>query len=159
MTATLMYCAEVEVDRRKVDDAHLEVIVDALQHYHPAVGISPRGFLVVKVSFPAVSLNQAATTALATVQVATLASPFRLEVMTEDEFNARQGFVEMPDLIGAAEAGQLLGVTRQRVQQLVDQGKLPGRLIGRSLVFSRAEVQAFRASSIDSPPTNRGQEG
>lgn len=31
-----MYCAEVQVDRRKVDDEQLQAILGALESYHPS---------------------------------------------------------------------------------------------------------------------------
>lgn len=152
-----MYCAEIEVDRRRVEQEQLDAVVGALEQYHPAAGVSARGLLTVAVSFPASSLDQAATTALAVAQLAAQATPRRLEVMTEEEFNARQGFEALPDLIGATEAARLLGVTRQRVQQLVDTGKLPAQLIGRSLVLSRATVQSYASVAEGGPSKPAGE--
>ncbi|HEX6291259.1 MAG TPA: helix-turn-helix domain-containing protein [Herpetosiphonaceae bacterium] len=48
------------------------------------------------------------------------------------------------DLTGGA-AARLLGVTRQQVNRLAHEGKLPARQIaGRYWVFKRADVEAYK---------------
>ena len=49
------------------------------------------------------------------------------------------------DLLNAVEAAEYLGVHRQRIYQLADEGKL-GRRIAGYWVFTRAELDAYRAA-------------
>src|SRR5437870_2103002 len=81
---------------------------------------------------PVGHLVQACTTAVLLVEAATGAAAIAAEVMTEEEFNAREGFDEIPELLGAAEAAELLGVSRQRVDQLAAAGKIQAVPIGRN---------------------------
>ena len=50
----------------------------------------------------------------------------------------------LASLVGATEAARILGVSRQRIQQMTDEGKLPTRLVGNALVFTRGEIAAIR---------------
>lgn len=45
------------------------------------------------------------------------------------------------------EAGELLGLTADRVRQLAIDGKLPGQHHGRDWAFLRSDVEAYAASS------------
>lgn len=92
-----MYNALVEVDATQV--VHVDELMARLAAYHPAVGISPRGWLEARVSLPAESLVQACTTAVAVVEAAALTVAIACEVMTEAEFEVREGFG--PGSVGA----------------------------------------------------------
>lgn len=143
-----MFSAHVEISKRDPDPTYLEDLVEDLVDYSPAAGVSARGWVDLRISVPATSLAQATRTALATVEASIAMSGVQvvaLQVMTEDEFNAREGFEPVPELIGATEASALLGVSRQRVAQMAHEGKLPGQTIGKSLVFPRAAVVAAAA--------------
>ena len=48
-------------------------------------------------------------------------------------------------LISVVEAAALLGVTPQRVRQLIDAGRIPARHVGRAWVIARRDVLAFAA--------------
>ena len=53
----------------------------------------------------------------------------------------------------AADAARYLGVTPERISALVRKGRLVGRVVaGRVRVFSRAELDAYRAQAV----TNKG---
>ncbi|GAB3988947.1 helix-turn-helix domain-containing protein [Nocardioides marmoraquaticus] len=147
---TTSYNATIEYKKRAdvvlpVDVDHL---MDSLAEYHPAVGSSPRGWLEITITLPAASVAQAATTALAVVTEAVRgfaisAEPLVAAVMTTEEFDARAGMQPLPELVSSAEAAELLGVSRQRVNQLVEAGQLQGEHVGRALVLPRAAVQNF----------------
>ena len=119
--------------------------MDALADYHPAVWTSPRGWLSVTITVPAENLRQAAATALAVVEQAAGAPAVSIDVMATDEFDARAGFVPVPDLVGTSEAAEILGVSRQRVLQLARSGALPASPVGgKALAFPRSAVEARR---------------
>lgn len=140
-----MWAANVEVSRRdEPTEAELAELLEVLGPFHAAIGMSPRGWLGFRLTVPAEGLRQAALAATALVQAAHPGlTPLALEVMPEDEWDLRQGFVPVPELIGASEAAAMLGVTRQRVVQMVDEGKLPGTVIGRSTVIPLRAVEEW----------------
>jgi len=89
------YNAAVEVSTKHGLD--VEQMTSALAKYHPTVGTSSRGWLVVQISLPATNLAQACATALAVASAATGAEAIACEVMTERESDERAGFVPVPN--------------------------------------------------------------
>jgi hypothetical protein len=66
------------------------------------------------------------------------------------------------DLIGAAEAARLLGLSPQRIPQLAEEKKLPFRWIAGRRVYKRADVEAFkraRAKAGRQRPGRRSEGG
>lgn len=51
---------------------------------------------------------------------------------------------KIPDLVSKAQAAEILGVSHQAAQQMVDKGRLKGAKVGSTWVFRRAAVEAFR---------------
>lgn len=52
------------------------------------------------------------------------------------------------DELTSGEAAELLGVSRQRVNQLAQDGKIPARHVaGRYWVLTRADVEVFKAKA------------
>jgi excisionase family DNA binding protein len=133
--------AELATRRQDLDDD----LIDALTGYSPAVGRSDRGRVEVIITVPADTLRQAVTTALPLLEQAGNSGVIALEVMSTAEFDARLGVEPLPDLVSGPEAATILGVSRQRVLQMVEEGKLPGTLVGRSIVIPRAAVHAYQA--------------
>lgn len=140
-----MYSAAVEVARKGAGaEQHADELMDGLAEYAVAVGTSPRGWLELRISVPATSLAQAVSTALAVVESATGSAAIACEVMTEDEFAARQGFTAEPDIVSSAEAAEILGVSRERVRQLAAAGRIQEvPTSGRGKVFTRGSVTAL----------------
>lgn len=138
------YTADVEVARRDdLTDDDLDTIMDSLAEYAAAVGATPRGHLTARVTFPAASISQAATTAAAVVGAAFGSKVIRIDIMTEAEADLREGTVEVPQLLGVPEAAELLGVTPQRVRQMIAEGKIAAHRVGeRSFALTRSEVEA-----------------
>ena len=96
----MMYVASVEVDTTSQLD--VEVAMEKLADYYPArVGISPRGWVEVQVSFSATGLAQACTKAAAIARVATGAEALACRVMTKIEYDARKGLT-----VGATPRGR-----------------------------------------------------
>lgn len=102
----------------------------------------------VLVTISADSTIQATTLGVSTIEHATGRTVTAVAVTPTELWDARQGFVPLPELIGATEAAQLLGVSRQRIAQLVDEGKLPARRAGNALVFARGTVEAYQTHRV-----------
>lgn len=135
-----MYTAEVETatkDLPPTDEA-----MDALAAYHPAVYPSDRGWSSARISLPAENAAQACATACAVVADALGAPVVAIAVMTEAETAAREGWVPLPDLVGVTEAAQSLGVTRQRVLQMIREGKLPASRVGNGWAIPATAIPA-----------------
>lgn len=158
------FSAHVELERRRASTEQLTAMVDHLGGYSAAVGTSPRGWVDVQLSVVANTLTQATHTAVAVVEDAARAagipaSAVAAEVMTEAEFDVRQGHEQEqssdllaalrspePSVIDAVAAGEVLGITRQRVHQLAAEGKLTVVSVGaRSRGFYRVQVEDLAA--------------
>jgi excisionase family DNA binding protein len=141
----MQYNATVEVAHRgKIEDA-AERLVTALEGYSPATGRSLLGRLDVTITVPAESLRQAATTALAVVEAAAGRPAVSVQVLPTDDFDRLNGLEPMPELLSVTEAAGVLGVSRQRVLQLVEAGTLPAQKVGNAVVLFRAAVEARAA--------------
>lgn len=128
---TTDYNATIEVELR---DPGLEVLDHALEQladYHPAISISPRGYAEATITLPADSIRQATVTALSVVAGAFTEEPVACTVMTTEEFDVRQAFVPLPELVSVADAAELLGISRQRVLQKIVAHQLPAVRVGR----------------------------
>ena len=124
-----------------------------LEPWHPAIiGRGPN--VTVTITLPADGLAQAVATAL--VIVGRIGEPVAVEALTEAERDARQGWEPVPELLSVTEAAQELGVSRQRVLQMVNERKLPRIQVGESLVLPQAAVEAVvarqrRAAVVEMP--------
>ena len=90
----IMYVAAVEVATRQHVD--LDDALKTLSDYHPVLGTSPRGWVEVQINFAATGLAHACTTAAAIARAATGAEAIACQVMTEREYEARQGLTPGP---------------------------------------------------------------
>lgn len=141
------YTADVEVARRgQPTHDQIDRAMDALAEYAPSLSVTTRGHQAARITFPAETITQAATTAAGVVAAALAGPVIRLEVMTETEADLRDGAVDVPELLGVPEAAQLLGVTPQRIRQMIAEGKLAAHRIGeRSYALTRSEIEAKAA--------------
>lgn len=73
------------------------------------------------------------------------AKPTGLQVLRIEDWTADQENPRPQDLVGATEAAQLLGVSRQRVGQLAERPDFPAPIarISAGPVWTRASVHAF----------------
>lgn len=140
------YTAEVEVARRAdLTEDEVDAAMTALAEYAPALGVTPRGHQSARMTFPADSITQAATTAAFVAANALAGDVIRIEVMPEGEADLRIDEVPVPDLLSTVEAAELLGVSQQRVRQLIGEGKLASYRVGeRAIALARGEVEAAR---------------
>lgn len=133
-----MYNATIEVDHR--GDFDVDQVMTQLEAFHPAIGQSRRGLASATISLPGETLTQATAAAVAVVEQAFGVWAVYAEVMTEREFNAREGWEDVPELVSVSEAAQLLGVSRQAVLQRITAKTLPAEKVGREYVIPRAAV-------------------
>ncbi len=134
----------------KVGAADTDPILDALTGYHPALAVSDHGHPEVIISLPADTLGQAVSTALAVIEHATGRSVLTVAALTSSEHDRRIGVEHLPDLVGVTEAAAILGVSRQRVLQLIDAGSLAHARAGNAVVIPRTAV-IKRASASQGP--------
>lgn len=122
--------------RTKLD---AEDAVDALVGYHPGISPGPRGQLDVVISLPAETLRQAINTSLAVLEQA-VGQVTTIEVMTTDDYDARQGLAPMPELLSVTETAHTLGISRQAVLQRLESGSLHGSKVGNAWAIQRASI-------------------
>lgn len=137
---TTDYNATIEVD---LHDPGLDVLDHALEQladYHPAVNISPRGYAEATITLPADTISQATSTAVAVITRAFGEEPITITVMPTKEFDARQGFVPLPELVSVSDAAELLGVSRQRVLQKIVANQLPAVRVGRDYAIPKGAL-------------------
>jgi excisionase family DNA binding protein len=58
---------------------------------------------------------------------------------------------ERSNLIGTSAAAELLGVSQNRVRQLIVSGQIPAQRVGRTLVIRRKDVESFAAQPPGRP--------
>lgn len=128
-------------------DEQIGTLTTAIGEYHGAAGTSQRGNLSVRVSVQAESLRQAVNMACLVVDDAVEraglgADLLSVEAMPEEEFDTREEIPTITDPIGAQDAAEILGVSRQRITQTAQ--RLGGFLVSGKWVFSRALVERAR---------------
>lgn len=70
----------------------------------------------------------------------------RIEVLSEEEADLCVGSVDVPELVGVTGAADMLGVSVQRVRQMIGEGKLAAhRISERSYALVRSEIVARAA--------------
>ncbi len=142
---TTDYNAIIELGRGRGETATADDIIDALAGHGPVVSPLPRGRWELIITLPAAGLGTAATTAIALASQASLGRPIiSLQVMTTAEFDRRiDADEEKPaDELTVTQVAGRLGVTQQRVRQMISEGKLPARRIGgRTLVIPAGAVR------------------
>ena len=147
----MQYQIDAELTGRPLTDTEAEHALDGLPGMSAVIGDN-QGRPDVLATLEAADVVQATTIAVAVIERATGRTVTGVQVMPTQEWDRRQGFVPIPELVGATEAANMLGVSRQRIAQLVDEGKLPARRAGNALVFARGTVEAYgQAHTVVSP--------
>ena len=140
----------VEVETREPLTAdQVDAVMSALEKRSPAIGTSARGWQSSMVGgSPALDVAGAGIRhGAGCVDDALGTPPIAVEVITTEEFDARQGWDSTTtDLISVREAAELLGVSRQRVLQRIADKSLPAEKVGRDYGIPRSAVEA-RAKS------------
>ncbi len=62
------------------------------------------------------------------------------------------------EYITASEAARIAGVTRARIYELAKEGRLGRQEYGRIWLFTRSEVEAYRAQAAERPRGGRPKE-
>lgn len=114
--------------------------LDAAARYSPAVHAAPGGRVAVTLTIPGSGLTKAVLTA---DSLDFGAAPYAVAALPTDEFDRRAGLLEdVPVMLSVPQAAERLGVSEQRVRQLLTSGKLGGEKMGRDWLVSAAAVTA-----------------
>lgn len=148
----MQYQMDVELSGKPLTTTEADHALDELPGLSAVIS-SDQGRPDVLLTLTADSVVQATALGVAAIERATSRTVTSCTVIPTDEWDRRQGFIPLPELIGATEAAAILGLSRQRIAQLVDEGKLPGRRAGNALVFARGTVEAYQQSRVPAPPT------
>ena len=143
----MQYQVDAELSGKPLTDTEADHALEQLPGLS-AVIADTHGHPDVLLTIGADDVVQAATLGVAVIERATTRTVTAVQVVPTEVWDARQGFVPIPELIGATEAAALLGVSRQRIAQLVDEGKLPARRAGNALVFARGTVEAYQSHRV-----------
>ncbi len=145
------YVVEVQTTEHKPSPDRAEELMSTLADYQPVVGTTVGRHVQITITVPATSLGQAVHTALAVIE--RCATPSAITAVPEQDREAHQRWVELPELVGVTEAGTILGISRQAVLGLVDRGQLPGRHVTTKIVaIPAASVHARKAREAKNPP-------
>ncbi|MFI5814863.1 hypothetical protein ACIA7S_28390 [Streptomyces sp. NPDC051643] len=149
----------VELRDYETSDDSLDAMHERLAAYHASVGIAPNGHVSVQMTVDASTARQAFDTAVKAVTQAARdadasTTVLGVELMTEDEFDRRLTQTPLPALAGLSEVGEILGVTRQRVSQLVaERDDFPPIVaqLKSGPVFIAGQIRAFKERWDRSP--------
>lgn len=119
---------------------------EALVEYDGSVGQHEQG-IDATVYVEALDPIEAAEAARHAIRLVTPAEPIGIEVVTESEWQRRAGAPTLPELVGSAEAAEMLGVSRQRVHQLRTATAFPAPLfeLRTGPIFDAEAVRRFAA--------------
>lgn len=145
---TTTWNAHIEVRSRDLPNDRIDELMDATADYAGVISQSPRGWVSIRLTVPGESLAQATRTATLVAESATGSLALAAEVVESREFDAREGFVTVPDLIGATEAAERLGLSRMRVNQLIAENKLESILVGKSHAITLSSVRAMELQTV-----------
>lgn len=139
----MQYTVTVELDRAD-HEAVLERL-GAYERYEPVVHAAPDRRVTVTMTTDS-TLGRAVSDALQLLTSAGL-DPYAVQALPSEEWAVRAGAPEMLSLMNVADAAAELGVSGQRVRQMLhpDVRQLVGVKVGRDWLVSRASVQARRA--------------
>lgn len=129
---------EVDLDLDALTSDQVDTLLGALEPWHPSLGATDHHTTSVTLTLPAEGLTQAAATGVAIAGVH--GSVLAVSAVTERVRDQREGWAPVPDLVSASQAAELLGVTRQRVQQMIAAGTLPATRVGRDYVIARTAL-------------------
>lgn len=136
-----MWKAKIVVGAARAGWQFDEAGTAVLAEYQSEIAAAGAGRVVVTLTLPAQSLAQACTTALAVVQLAAGRPGVSVEVMAEDDAEARAGVPPIPPLVSVSEAAEMLGVSRQAVLQSIDRGTLQAERVGSTWALARVAIE------------------
>lgn len=126
-----------ELPIRKLDADTIDQLHDRFEDYHPALAVSPLGWVEVTTTVTAETLRQAISTALAVA-----GDVVSIHAMTTAEFDRRPvtAFERVPELLSVTEYASRAGTSRQAVLQRLEAGTLAGRKVGNGWVLPAPDV-------------------
>lgn len=146
------WSAYVELHSITTPDSVLDEMHDLLAEHHASIGFAPNDNLSVQLSVEATTARQAIDAAIKAVTKAArdAGAPDQVvgvELVTEAEQERRLASPVVPDLAGLTEAGEILGVSKQRAGQLADTTDFPTAVahLKSGPVFVTEQVRTFAA--------------
>lgn len=131
------YNVTVELDT----DQPAESFADSLPDVHSMVlHVSEWGRPALTMTLVG-SLAGAIATGLSIVQQVVDVSPYSVEALPTEEFDRRTDVIAQPAMLSVPQAADMLGISEQRVRQLVTAGRLVGSKTGREWLVTLASVQ------------------
>jgi excisionase family DNA binding protein len=130
-----------------------EAIVDAFASLGGVAGVSDHGNADVMASVRAPTMTEATIAVLEIAEKAGVGRVVCLQVMPAHEWAARQGFLSRgePEVISVTEVAGILGVSRQRVHQLIASGRIPSHRVGHSHVIERSDIVEYAKGRAIAP--------
>ena len=152
-----------------VTPAQADAVFDQLERYGAALGYSPGATPGVEDPGAAVVYDDTRLSITLTVETssanplragelgrqivsravattgASIASWLGVEAVTDDEADRRLADPPIPELVGTPEAGEILGVSRQRVHQLRQREDFPAPVVelGTGPLWTQMSIEAF----------------
>lgn len=128
------------------DPDQLEQLGEALEQYDAAVGLT-HGAVSVDLTLPAASALDAARRAAAALEAAGLPGDrlTQLEAVDGAEARRRHEQPSLPELAGGKEVAELLGVSKQRLHQLLAREDFPDPVLrlASGPAWTVASIRAF----------------
>lgn len=141
----MLFNIVAEIDSTELSSDTVDRYYDKFEGYHAAFGTGSRGFVSITMTTPAEDLEMSIRTSLAIIERATTYRVIAIQAMATDEFDRRHGFESLPELVSATEAADILGVTRQALNLMIQNRKFAtATKAGTSWVIARAEVDQHR---------------
>lgn len=147
-----VYVIGVEIAGEWPAEEHTDTIMDELVDYGVSMGTRPGTGPIVTVNIPAATLRQAVMTAISVVSP--YGDPIGVTALEENTWCRREGWEEVPPLLSAAEAAERLGVSRQRVVQMIGEKKIPATRIGTIWVIPEKAVTQLVTPGADPSPAD-----
>lgn len=122
-----------------------EDLLDRFADWHASIGRSINGQLELTLSVPAENLRQATLTVLSLIADEEVVNPSQLRILTAADFDRENGLQPVPPLLSVTEAAALLNISRQRVLQMIHEGKLHGLKVGAGWALTRTEIDNLGA--------------
>lgn len=142
-----MYTILIEY-RPTLGRADQETLVRALGEYEPRIHPTSTAFEVV-LSVKEETLEKATGIALKSMRLlGGRHEAASLKVLQTQVWEQQQSEVSLPDLVGVTEAAEALNVSRQRIFQMVEEGKLPNTRANRIMVFPKSTIEQMRIERL-----------
>lgn len=153
-TATLHY----EIGDRS--PGYIDHLMGELDGFHPAIGSTQSGYLDVTITFDSEDARAAYKTAFDVITHAVNshgmnrygagAMPNYVEVMTTAEWDAREGFDQVPALMSVSEIAAEYDRSRQAVLKMIERGWFQSaQRVGETWAVARTEVLLKKPRTAD----------